>query len=31
MVSAQYYQWQDGDLVLFCHIQPKASANEFAG
>ncbi|GAA4094096.1 DUF167 family protein [Zhongshania borealis] len=31
MTDAQYYQWQDDDLILFCHIQPKASANEFSG
>jgi uncharacterized protein (TIGR00251 family) len=26
-----FFRWHDGDLVLFCHIQPSASANEFAG
>ncbi|WP_373078963.1 DUF167 family protein [Zhongshania sp.] len=31
MTTANYYQWQNGDLILFCHIQPKASTNEFAG
>jgi len=31
MAHPDCYQWQDGNLVLFCHIQPKASANEFAG
>lgn len=25
------FRWQDGDLVLQCHIQPKASRDEFAG
>jgi uncharacterized protein len=26
-----FYRWQDGSLMLFCHIQPGASADEFAG
>jgi uncharacterized protein (TIGR00251 family) len=26
-----FYRWQDGNLILFCHIQPGASADEFAG
>jgi uncharacterized protein (TIGR00251 family) len=26
-----FFRWHDGNLVLFCHIQPGASANEFAG
>lgn len=26
-----YFQWQGQDLLLFCHIQPDASKNEFAG
>jgi len=26
-----FYRWQDGDLTLFCHLQPKASADGFAG
>jgi uncharacterized protein (TIGR00251 family) len=25
------YRWQDGNLILSCHIQPKASCNEFVG
>jgi hypothetical protein len=30
-VSESYFRWQDDTLVLFCHLQPKASADEFAG
>lgn len=26
-----YFQWLEEDLLLFCHIQPGASKNEFAG
>jgi uncharacterized protein (TIGR00251 family) len=26
-----FYQWQDGDLILTCHLQPKASKDEFVG
>ncbi len=26
---ADWYRWQDGDLILFCRLQPKASADEF--
>lgn len=26
-----FYRWDDGDLVLACHLQPKASRDEFAG
>ena len=26
-----FFRWQNGDLVLFCHLQPKASADDFAG
>lgn len=28
---SSYYQWADGDLILVCHLQPKASKSEFAG
>ncbi|MEH6627588.1 MAG: DUF167 domain-containing protein [Motiliproteus sp.] len=28
---ASYYQWQGEDLILQCHLQPKASADEIAG
>ncbi len=24
-------QWADGDLIIVCHLQPKASRSEFAG
>lgn len=27
----EFYRWQDGALTLFCHLQPKASRDEFAG
>ena len=26
-----FYRWQDNTLLLFCHIQPGASRDEFAG
>ena len=26
-----YYRWQDEDLLLSCHLQPKASKDEFCG
>ena len=26
-----FYRWKDGVLELFCHLQPKASRDEFAG
>ena len=26
-----FYRWQGDDLVLSCHLQPKASCDEFAG
>ncbi len=28
---ADYYQWQGEDLILKCHLQPKASRDEFSG
>lgn len=28
---SSFYQWADGDLILVCHLQPKASKSEFAG
>jgi len=28
---ADYWRWQDGALILQCHLQPKASRDEFAG
>lgn len=27
----QYYRWDGPDLILDCHLQPKASKDEFAG
>lgn len=29
--AAAFYRWQHGALTLFCHLQPKASRDEFAG
>ena len=29
--TARFYRWQGGALLLFCHLQPKASRDEFAG
>lgn len=26
-----FYRWDGGDLLLACHLQPKASADAFAG
>ncbi|CAA0106120.1 Uncharacterised protein [Zhongshania aliphaticivorans] len=26
-----FYRWHNGNLTLFCHIQPGASSNEFSG
>ena len=26
-----YYRWQDDDLYLSCHLQPKAKKDEFCG
>jgi uncharacterized protein (TIGR00251 family) len=26
-----FYRWQDKQLTLFCHLQPKASKDEFCG
>jgi len=28
---AAFYAWQDGDLILNCHLQPRASRDEFCG
>lgn len=30
-MQQQHFQWQDKDLLLFCHLQPNASKNEFSG
>lgn len=29
--AVAYYRWRDGNLLLSCHLQPRASKNEFAG
>jgi len=26
-----FYRWQGEDLLLFCHLQPKAASDGFAG
>lgn len=26
-----WYRWDGDDLIIDCHLQPKASADEFAG
>lgn len=26
-----FYRWQNKQLLLFCHLQPKASKDEFCG
>lgn len=26
-----YYRWQDDDLIISCHLQPKAKTDEFSG
>ncbi len=26
-----YYRWQDENLILKCHLQPKAKTDEFSG
>ncbi|MDI3324645.1 DUF167 family protein [Pontibacterium granulatum] len=26
-----YYQWQNKDLILSCHLQPKATKDEIVG
>lgn len=26
-----YYRWQDSDLIINCHLQPKAKTDEFSG
>lgn len=30
-MSRSHFQWQNTDLLLFCHLQPNASKNEFCG
>ena len=30
-MSAPWYRWDGADLILDCHLQPKASKDEFAG
>lgn len=30
-MSAPYYSWQGEDLILRCHLQPKASRDEISG
>ncbi len=28
---SKFYRWHDHTLTVFCHLQPKASRDEFAG
>ena len=30
-LSAKYYSWQGEDLILHCHLQPKAANDEIVG
>lgn len=30
-MADSYYRWQASTLLLFCHLQPKASKDEFVG
>ncbi|MBV0933285.1 DUF167 family protein [Marinobacterium weihaiense] len=30
-MSAAHYRWQGEDLILHCHLQPKASRDEISG
>ncbi len=30
-MRASWYRWQDGDLILEVHVQPRASRDEIAG
>ena len=27
----EFYRWHDGDLIIACHLQPRASRDEFSG
>lgn len=30
-MSAEHYSWQGEDLILHCHLQPKAASDEIVG
>jgi len=30
-MSSSFFRWSEQQLTLFCHLQPKASKDEFAG
>jgi len=30
-VAGEHFQWRDGDLLLYCHLQPGAKRSDFAG
>jgi len=30
-MRASWYRWEDGDLILEVHVQPRASRDEIAG
>lgn len=31
MVETAHYQWQGQDLILHCHLQPKAATDDIVG
>lgn len=31
MATPAHYQWQGQDLILHCHLQPKAASDEIVG
>lgn len=31
MAAGCFYEWRGADLLLFCHLQPQASCDEFVG
>lgn len=31
MAGDRFYEWRGADLLLFCHLQPQASRDEFVG
>lgn len=30
-MSGVWYRWQGNDLLLYCHLQPRASTDSFVG
>ncbi|KEA65190.1 hypothetical protein ADIMK_0892 [Marinobacterium lacunae] len=31
MTQSRFYRWDEGALILSCHLQPKASKDEISG